>query len=62
MAKRKVIGMVTPNTLETMIEYTLISSILDRICKMTTKPLKYIRDPTRLNPLRNLLEVKTWGT
>jgi hypothetical protein len=46
MAKRKVIGMVTPNTLETMIEYTLISSILDRICRMTTKPLKYIKDPT----------------
>jgi hypothetical protein len=46
MAKRKFTRMVTPNTLETMIEYTLISNILDRICKMTTKPLEYPRDPT----------------
>ncbi len=44
-----------------MIEYTLISSILDRICKMTTKPLEYPRDPTLLNPLKNLLEIRTWG-
>jgi hypothetical protein len=27
----------TPNTLESMIEYTLISSILDRICEMIKK-------------------------
>jgi hypothetical protein len=46
MAKGKFTGMVTPNTLETMIEYTLISSILDRICKMTTKALEYPIDPT----------------
>ncbi len=32
--------MVTPNTLETMIEYTLISKILDRICEMTIKHLE----------------------
>jgi hypothetical protein len=51
--------MITPNTLETMIEYTLISSILDRICKMTTKPLEYLRDPTLLGPLKKLLEIKT---
>jgi hypothetical protein len=44
--------MVTPNTFETMIEYTLISSILNRICEMTTKPLKHPRDPTWLNPLK----------
>jgi hypothetical protein len=32
--------------LEIMIEYTLISSILDRICKTTKKkPLEYPRDP-----------------
>ncbi len=45
-----------------MIEYTLILSILDRICKMTTKPLEYPRDPTLLNPLKNLLEIRIWGT
>jgi len=52
--------MVTPNTLETMAEYTLILSILDRICEMTTKPLEYLKDPTLLNPFKNLLEIKTW--
>jgi hypothetical protein len=41
----------TPNTLEIMIEYTLISSILDRICKMIKTPLQYLRDPTLLDPL-----------
>ncbi len=40
MEKQKCIEMVTPNTLETMIEYTLISKILDRICKMTIKHLE----------------------
>jgi hypothetical protein len=54
--------MVTSNTLETMIEYTLISSILNRICEMTTKSLEYPRDPTLLDPFKNLLEIKTWGT
>jgi hypothetical protein len=54
--------MVTPNILENMIEYTLILSILDRICEMTTKPLEYPRDPTLLDPLKNLLEIKIWGT
>jgi hypothetical protein len=62
MAKRKFTRMITPNTLETMIEYTLISNILDRICKMTTKPLECPRDPARLNPLKNLLKIRTWGT
>ncbi len=47
---------------KTMIEYTLISSKLDRICKMTTKPLEYPRDPTLLDPLKNLLEIRIWGT
>jgi hypothetical protein len=41
MAKRKLSPIVTPNTLESMIEYTLISSILKRICKMTKKTLEY---------------------
>jgi hypothetical protein len=53
--------MVTPNILETMIEYTLILSIVNRICKMTTKPLEYPRDPTLLGPLKNSLQIKTWG-
>jgi hypothetical protein len=60
MAKRK-FTMITPNTLETMIEYTLISSILDRICEMIKIPLEYPRDPTLLNPLKQLLEIRMWG-
>jgi hypothetical protein len=54
--------MVTPNILESMIEYTLILSILDRICEMTTKPLEYPRDPTLVDPLKNLLKIRIWGT
>ncbi len=54
--------MVTPNTLETMIEYTLISKILNRICKMTIKHLEFLKDPTLINPLKNFLEIRTWGT
>ncbi len=44
-----------------MIEYTLISSILDRICEMTKRPLEYPRDDTILDPVWHLLEIKTWG-
>jgi hypothetical protein len=33
MARGKLTPIFTPNTLESMIEYTLISSILDRICE-----------------------------
>jgi hypothetical protein len=33
-----------------MIEYTLISSILDKVCEMTKKTLKYLRDDIRLDP------------
>jgi hypothetical protein len=62
MARQKFIGMFTLNTLKIMIEHTLISSILNRICKMTTKPLQYRRDLTLLDPLKNLLEIITWGT
>jgi hypothetical protein len=29
---------------------------------MTTKPLEYPKNPTLLDPLKNLLEIKTWGT
>jgi hypothetical protein len=29
---------------------------------MTTKTLEYPRDSTLLDPLKNLLEIKTWGT
>jgi hypothetical protein len=38
MARRKLPPISIPNTLESMIEYTLISRILDRVCEMTTKP------------------------
>jgi hypothetical protein len=38
MARGKFSPIFTSNTLESMIEYTLISSILDKICEMTTKP------------------------
>jgi hypothetical protein len=51
------------NTLETMIKYTLISNMyLNRICELTKKPLEYPRNPTQLNPLKHLLEIRTWGT
>jgi hypothetical protein len=62
MGRRKWTPNVTRNTLESMIEYTLISSILDRICEMTKKPLEYPRDGTKLNPLQHLFEIRTWGT
>jgi hypothetical protein len=61
MAKQKFKGMITLNTLETMVEYTLILGIFDRICEMTTKSLEYLRDSTLLNPLKNLLQIRTWG-
>jgi hypothetical protein len=38
MAREKFSPIFTPNTLESMIQYTLISSILERICEVTTKP------------------------
>jgi hypothetical protein len=37
MGKRKLKPNVTPNTLESMIEYTLISNILDKLHEMTKK-------------------------
>jgi len=52
MAKKTFTAMATPNTLKTMIEHTLISSILYRISKMIKTPLEYPRDPTLLDPLK----------
>jgi hypothetical protein len=45
-----------------MIKYTLITSIPERICEMTKKPLEYPRDNTKLDPLKHLFEIKKWGT
>jgi hypothetical protein len=48
MGRKKLTPIVTPNTLESMIEYTLISNILNKICEMTIKPLEYPRNETQL--------------
>jgi hypothetical protein len=61
MERRKLTPNVTPNILESTIEYTLMLNI-DRICEMTKKLLEYPRDDTELNPLRHLFKIKTWGT
>jgi hypothetical protein len=50
MARRKLSLIFTPNTLGSMIEYTLISSILDKICEMRTKYWEYPRDDIQLFP------------
>ncbi len=50
MARGKLPPIYIADTLESMIEYTLISSILDKICEMTTKPWEYIL-PNLLNKL-----------
>jgi hypothetical protein len=62
MARRKLTPIVTLNTLESMIEYMLLSSILNRICEMKKKPLEYPREDTWLVPFWHLLKIKTWGT
>ncbi len=62
MAKKKFIVMVKLNTLEILIEYTLISSKLNIISEMIKTPLEYPRNPTLLNPLKKLLEIRTWGS
>jgi hypothetical protein len=46
MARKKLTPIFTPNTLESIIEYSLISSILDRICEMIIKPWEYPKDDT----------------
>jgi len=51
MAKGKLPPIFTPNTLESMIEYTIISGILNSIHEMTTKPWEYPRNDTWLLPL-----------
>jgi len=61
MVRSKLSPIVTSNTLEFVIEYMLISSILNRICEMTTKPWQYPRDDTWLVPLWHLLKIRTWG-
>jgi hypothetical protein len=38
MVRGKLTSIITPNTLEFVIEYILISSLLDRICEMKKKP------------------------
>jgi hypothetical protein len=62
MAKRKLSPIVTPSTLESMIEYTLISSILEKIYEMKKKSSEYPRDNTKLDPFKHLLKIRTWGT
>jgi hypothetical protein len=62
MAKRKLSPTVTPNTLESMIEYMLISNILERICEITKNPLEYPKDNIKLDPLVHLLKIKIEGT
>jgi hypothetical protein len=61
MIRGKLPPIFTPNILESMIEYTLISSILNKICGMITKPWEYSKDVIRLFPFQHLLEIKTWG-
>jgi hypothetical protein len=69
MAKWKLTPIVTPNTLESMIEYTLISSILNRICEIIKKSLEYPRDDTKVSPplafarnhnMGNKMETSNW--
>jgi hypothetical protein len=47
-------------------EYTLITTILNRICEMTKKLLEklleYLKDDITLDSLRHLLQIRTWGT
>jgi hypothetical protein len=62
MAKRKLSPTITLNTLESMIEYTLISSIFLKNCEMTKTLLEYPIDNTKLDSLMHLLEIRTWGT
>jgi len=51
MTRGKLTPIFTPNTLDSMIEYTLISSILDKICEIIEKPWEYPKDDTQLLPL-----------
>ncbi len=53
MGRKKLTPIVTPKTLESMIEYTLISNILEKLCEMTIKPLEYLKDDTQLFPIQH---------
>jgi hypothetical protein len=66
MARRKLTWIVTPNTLESMIENMLISNVLNKICEMTKKtfgickrwhlvnpPLAFVRNYNRGNKMEN---------
>jgi hypothetical protein len=61
VAKGKFSPIFTLNALESMIEYTLISSILERICEMSTNPWECQRDDNWLLLFQHLLETRTWG-
>jgi hypothetical protein len=61
MARGNFSPIFTPNTLESMIEYTLISSILERICEMSTNPEECQRDDSQLHLFQHFLEIRTWG-
>ncbi len=61
MASEKFPPIFTPNTLESMLEYTLISSILERIYEMTQKLWECQKDDIQLFPFQHLLKIKTWG-
>jgi hypothetical protein len=45
-----------------MIEYMLISSILEKIYEIIKKLLKYPKNNAKLNSLMHLLKIKTWET
>jgi hypothetical protein len=62
IARGKLPPIFTLNTLELMIECTLISSIMDRICEMTTKPWDHPRYDIQLLPFQHLLHIITWGS
>jgi hypothetical protein len=51
MERIKLTPNATPNILKSMIEYTLMSSIPNRIYEMTKESLEYPRDDMRLNLL-----------
>jgi len=53
MARGKLPPNLTPNTLDSMIDYTLISSLLDKICEMTTKPCECQKDDNWLFPFEH---------
>ncbi len=61
MAKFFLSPIVTLNTLETMIEYMLISNILYIICEMTKKPLEHPKDDTKLDPLSIFAQNQNMG-